>query len=291
MAKAKFKLKHVNLILFLAVAALAALSYFGPLLKHAAPTVQPIAIKPGAVRDIRIQLPKQAVTELKFTDQGWQMAAPRMLPADPNLIKTLLDYLDQQSSVHFPAVQAELGKYGLDKPLAILWLNGTEFDFGGLQPVDNRQYLLAGGEIYLVNGALFYRLEHDADWWIDKGLVPPGAHITALQLPQATMTLDKKGVWQLAPADPSVSADDIQKLMDSWQEYLAISVAPMGKDPEEGEVSVSLANQKEPIRYAILKDPDFFVLARPDLGLQYELDSSLRDTLLSVKPPKPAAKH
>ena len=284
-------LKRLNLVLLVAVIALGALSYFAPSLKHAATILRPITVKPSEVRDIRIALPKQEMTELRFGDKGWQMTAPRNMPADSNLIKTLLDYLDQESSVRFPAVQTDLQKYGLDKPKASLWLNGTEYDFGGLQPVDNRQYLLTGGQIYLINGALFYRVAHDAYWWMDKGLVPPGAHITALQLPQATLTLDKKGIWQMAPADATVSADDIQKLMDAWQQDLAISVAPIGTDPEQGEVSLSLADSDQPLRFAILKDPDFLVLARPDLGLQYELDSSLRDTLLSVEPPKPASKH
>jgi hypothetical protein len=285
------KLKRLNLGLLIAVIALATLSYFKPFMQRAAAGSHPITVKPAAVRDIRIALPKQAMTELKFGDKGWQMTAPRPMPADENVIKTMLDYLDQESKVRFPAVQSELSKYGLDKPKAQLWLNGTEYDFGDLQPVDSRQYLLTDGEIYLINGALFYRVAHDVYWWMDKGLVPPGAHIVALQLPQATLNLDKKGIWQMAPADATVSADDIQKLMDAWQQDLAISVAPIGKDPEEGEVSLSLATSGQPLRYAILKDPDFLVLARPDLGLQYELDESLRDTLLSVKSPKPAAQH
>ena len=50
-----------------------------------------------------------------------------------------------------------------------------------------------------------------------------------MQLPQATLTLDKHGSWQLAPADKTVSADAIQKLMDAWQQNLAIGVTPIGK--------------------------------------------------------------
>ncbi|MGH8377920.1 MAG: hypothetical protein ACRER7_03105, partial [Gammaproteobacteria bacterium] len=33
----------------------------------------------------------------------------------------------------------------------------------------------------------------------------------------------------------------------------------------------------------ILEDPDFLVLARPDLGLQYDLDSGQRSALLELK--------
>lgn len=271
---------RLNIALVAIVGALAALSYYKPGTKTPAPATQLIPLKAAQVRDIRIRLPGQKTTELVRGDRGWQMQTPLTMPADPNLVRTLLDTLDVTSEKHFPAAGAALAQYGLDKPKAELWLNDAEYAFGGLNPVNNRQYVLVDGEIHLVNSLLFYRVAHDAYWWVDKGLLPAGSHITALQLPQATLTLDKRGNWQLAPADSSVSADAIQKLMDAWQGELAISVGPIGKDGHAGEVSISIAGAADPIRFAILKDPDFLVLARPDLGLQYELDESLRDTLL-----------
>lgn len=272
----------LNIALVAVVAALAALSYFKPGTPRPAATVRAIDIKPGAVKEIRIAVAGQKTTDLKFGSFGWQITAPFTLPADPNLVKTLLDYLDVPSRDHFPAAGHDLAQYGLDKPKAELWLNGSEYSFGGFQPVSNEQYVLVDGTIHLVDGALFYRIAHDPYWWIDKGLLPPGAHVTALQLPDATLTRDKNGIWQLSPADPKVSADDIQRFIDAWQENLAISVAPIGKGTPQGEVAVSIAGQKAPLRFAILKDPDFLVLARPDLGLQYDLDESLKDTLLHI---------
>ena len=282
---------RLNLALVVAVAILAALGYFRPGIKLPGAKVELIAQKAAEIHDIRIELPGQKPTEMVRADRSWQLTSPLKMPADPNLVRTLLDYLDVESMARFPAAGADLAKYGLDKPKAKLWLDGSEYDFGGLQPVDNLQYVLADGTIHLVNGALFYRIAHDGYSWIDKGLLPAGAHITALQLPRTTLSLDKQGQWQVAPADASVSGDDIQRLIAAWEEDLAISVAPIGKGQEEGEVSLSLANSAEPMRFAILKDPDFLVLARPDLGLQYEVDSSQRDTLLSLHPPKTDTKH
>ena len=281
---------RLNLALVAAVALLAALSYFTPGSKLPQTKLQLISFKPAQIHDIRIKLPDQPPTELVRQDGGWRLTTPLAMRADSNLVRTLLDYLDAESEAHFPAAGADLTKYGLDKPKAELWLNGVRYAFGGLQPVDNLQYVLAGDTIHLVNGALFYRVAHNGYWWLDKGLVPLGAHLTALQLPHTTLTLDKKGEWQFAPADASVSADDIQRLISAWQQDLAISVEPMGKGQEQGEVSLSIAGGGTPLRYAILKDPDFLVLARPDLGLQYELDTSLRDTLLSLEHPKAPAK-
>jgi len=279
----------LNLALVAVVATLAALSYFKPGTQHPAPTVRLIDLKPVEVHEIRVAVPGQKPTDLKLGPQGWQVTAPFILPADPNLMKTLLDYLDVPSRDSFPAAGRDLAQYGLDKPKAELWLNDSDYRFGGFQPVNNEQYVLAGGTIHLVDPQLFYRIDHDAYWWIDKALLPAGAEITALQLPDATLTRDKQGIWQLAPADPKVSADDIQRFLTAWEENLAISVAPIGKDAPQGEVAMSLAGQKAPLRFAILKDPDFLVLARPDLGIQYDLDDSLKDTLLRVAHAAPAA--
>jgi hypothetical protein len=282
---------RLNLVLLATVIALASLTYFRPGTRAPTPAMPLIALKAAQVRDIRIGMPGQKTTELVRGDRGWQMQAPLTMPADPNLVRTLLDTLDVTSDKQFPATGATLAKYGLDKPVAELWLNDVHYAFGGLNPVDNLQYVLTDDAVHLVNPMLYYRIAHVPYWWVDKGLLPIGSHITAMQLPQATLTLDKHGAWQLAPADASVSADAIQKLMDAWQQNLAIGVTPIGKDPEEGEVSISITNETKPLRFAILKDPDFLVLARPDLGLQYELDSSLWDTLLSLHPAKPGAAH
>src|SRR5579859_5301825 len=152
---------RLNLALLAAVALLAALTYWKPGTKQPAPPVPMITLKAAEVRDIRIALPGQKPIELKLGDHGWQMTAPLAMPADQNLVRTLLDYLDAESETRFPARGADLANYGLDKPKAALWLNGVEYAFGDLQPVNQLQYVLAGDTIHLVNGALFYRVAHD----------------------------------------------------------------------------------------------------------------------------------
>ena len=72
-------------------------------------------------------MPDQKTTELKRGDHGWQMLAPLAMPADPNLVRTLLDTLDITSEKNFPASDANLAKYGLDKPAAELWLNDVRY--------------------------------------------------------------------------------------------------------------------------------------------------------------------
>ena len=78
--------------------------------------------------------------------------------------------------------------------------------------------------------------------------------------------------------------------MLAWQQARATGVAPIGGGKPDGEVSIMLAGAPAPLRFQILDDPDYLVLARPDLHLEYQLELSLSGSLLApshaVDPPQ-----
>ena len=279
----------LNLILVVVVAALAALAYFKPGTKKP-DTSQPLVTEaPTQVHDIRIQVPGEPMAELTHTTTGWQLTTPLKFAADSHAVQDLLDELTARSLSHFPAAGADLKQYGLDPPKLKLWLDGEEYDFGDTEPVNNHRYLRHDADIHLTDSMLFYRAGHGPYWWVEKRLLPVGAHITALQLPDASLSLDKSGKWQLMPRNDKVSADALQQLVDAWRNASAVSVTAVGKGASEGEVALTLTSMAQPIRFAILKDDDYLVLARPDLGIQYELDNGQRAALLKpAETPKPA---
>jgi len=92
----------------------------------------------------------------------------------------------------------------------------------------------------------------------------------------------------MAPADKRISADALATLAQAWQDARADNLSAIGSHSVEGEVALSLKGAAAPVRFQIYKDADSLVLARPDLGLQYQLDPGLRATLLlqpTVAPP------
>ncbi|HEY1991458.1 MAG TPA: DUF4340 domain-containing protein, partial [Gammaproteobacteria bacterium] len=238
------------------------------------------------LQQARIALAGQLEVDLQKQGETWEMQAPLQWPADAALVQDFLDALADPASNSFPAQGADLGKYGLDKPLARFWLDGTEYDFGALQPISKQRYLLSGGRVYMVEGYLFARIAHDPYGWLDHHLFPAGAHIAALQLPHATLTQDARGDWQIAPADPHLDQAALGKFVEGWQAATARNVARFAKAKSDGEVAVVLAGVKDPLRFEILEDDDFLVLARPDLGFEYQLDIGQLGTLLT---PAPAA--
>jgi hypothetical protein len=272
----------LNIVLLIGVAVLGLLAYLKP--GHQGPAAGPplIALKPADVTDIQIASGKAPPIVLQRVADGWRMTAPLQLGADAGEVRTLLEDLDTTSEREFPAAAAELGKYGLAPPNLRLSFNGIELELGDPAPLDNRLYARLGGgkAVNLISARLYYHAQHDAYGWVDKHLLPAGARIVGLQLPQATLNQDHNGRWQLAPRDERVSADAIQHLLDEWQQATALGIAAIGKQRPEGEVAIELQGATAPLRFQILKDDSLLVLARPDLGLEYQLDQSERARLL-----------
>lgn len=271
---------RLNLALLALVALLGAFAYFRPGLK-APVQAPPVAADATALSDVRIALAGKPEIHLVRKGEAWRMRAPLDFPADAALMQGLLDSLDAPLERGFPAAGADLAKYGLDKPLARLWLDGKEYAFGLLQPVSKQRYVLTQGRVKLIDDYVFYRAARDAYSWLDHRLLPEGARITAMQLPQATLSQDAKGAWQIAPADRSLTGKDLTRFIGGWQKAIASSVAPYAKAKSLGEVSFQLAGVKQPLRMQVLDDPDYLVLARPDLGFEYQIDIRLLQTLMT----------
>lgn len=280
---------RLNLFLLVTVAALCLLAYFKPGMHHES-IGAPLVADTGKIQHVRIALTGGPESELQREGATWAVRSPLRWPADAALMQDFLDGLGLPVSNSFPAPVGDLSAYGLDKPLARFWLDSTEYDLGALQPISKQRYLLMGGRIYMVDNYIFYRIAHDGYGWMDHHLLPEGARITALQLPRATFTQDAKGDWQVAPSDKGLSQAVLAKFIAGWQGATARNVAMFTKAKPQGEVAIALAGVQEPLRFQILEDADFLVLARPDLGFEYQLDIGQTDSLLTPAPAA-ATKH
>jgi hypothetical protein len=272
--------RRLNLVLVVIVAALAAIALFRPGHKQTG-DVTPLVADSRGFTSIRVAVAGKPEVDLKREGEVWSLTAPLQWRADDVQVQDFLDSLDAPVADRFPAKGVDLAKYGLDKPLVKMWLDQTEYDLGDQQPVDRERYVLVNGEIEIIDDYIFYRVARDAYGWLDKQLLPEGAHITALQVPQATLTSDAKGSWTLAPADKTLTQADLSHFVQTWQQARATGVAPIGGGKPVGEVSIQLAGAQAPLRFQILDDPDYLVLARPDVHLEYQVELSLSSALLT----------
>ncbi|MEJ2651077.1 MAG: hypothetical protein P8173_04625 [Gammaproteobacteria bacterium] len=120
-------------------------------------------------------------------------------------------------------------------------------------------------------------------------LVPPGAQIDALQLPDRKLSRNDKDEWSEVPAQKGITSEILQGLVKEWHEAQAVRVAPYEKHASQGEVVITLAGQSQPLRFQIVARKPELVLARPEIGMQYYVASEQADRLLSVQAPKPEA--
>lgn len=274
------KSRHgLNLVMLALLSGLLALFYFKPGTQVDARP--PLVADAARLQSIRLDLAGKPEVQLQRSGDSWWVQRPLKWRADEVQVQDFLDSLSAPVENQFPAQADALAQYGLDKPLLRLWLDGTEYDLGGQQPVSRQRYVLTGGTVKVIDDYLFFRAAREAYDWLDHQLLPDGARITAMQLPHATLTQDAKGAWQIAPADPSLTAEDFTRFIASWLKARAVGVVPYAPAKSLGEVSFALAGAKEPLRLQVLDDPDFLVLARPDLGFEYQIDIRLLTPLLT----------
>jgi hypothetical protein len=228
---------------------------------------------------------------ITLTKQGaaWRMSHPVEVAANGVRVDDLLGVLQAKSLSRFAATGRDLSEYGLAKPAVRLRINDTEILFGGVTPVDQQRYVQVGDSIHLIADRYMFELSGDAAAWVSRDLVPPGAQIVDLQVPDGKLSRNAKGEWLETPPDKDISTDAAQALVDEWRDAQALRVTPYKKQIAQGDIVIGLAGQAHPLRYQIIARRPELILARPEIGMQFYVASERADRLLSVKTPKPAA--
>jgi hypothetical protein len=251
------------------------------------PVPQPLtALNPAQVSAIRItRLQRPALT---FTRQenGWLLAGDPPLPASPFQLNALLAILQAQPERSYPADTLDLQELGLDPPQATVALDDTAtLLIGNTEPLDNMRYVQYGSTVYLVADRYQHLINADRTNFIDRRLLDDAAVITRLTLPDLTLAETADGHWELLPDDPDISADDIQLLLTNWQQASALYIRPYKQGTAGTRISLELAGNAAPLVLELVaRDPEF-ILARPDLGIEYHFSSGTADRLLGFGTP------
>ncbi|HET7570403.1 MAG TPA: DUF4340 domain-containing protein [Gammaproteobacteria bacterium] len=274
----------LNIGLLVVLVALGLLIWFKPGAESKKPKTTITTLVPASIKTIRIAQPNQKTAVFKRQGGHWQMLKPIAAPADGALIKNWLASVDEASTRSYPIKGLDLKQFGLKPPKLTLTLNDQKLEFGSSDPLDHQRYIRRGDTVYLANDMLFYQLQGDPLSFVSKRLLPKDAKIVALTLPNLKVTHADNGDWQLTPTKPKIDSDQIQKLIDAWQRAQAFNVKSIDTSKSTGEVVVQLQGRKEPIHFNILKNDSVLALARPKLGVEYQLPANRRDDLLKLTP-------
>lgn len=279
----------INLALTALVGALVVVVVIEP--GHEPPAPPPVLtqLEPGSVSRVIIEQPGQSPVRLERSESGWHMTEPRDLRASSGKIDTLLEVAGAESHRQYAFTDIDAGELGLAEPKAVLTLDDTRLVFGGSDPIEGRRYVRVDDTVHLVGGRHLSRIRNEPIFWADNALLPPGVTITALELPDVTLTRDDKGLWHAEPEPQGVSADALVNLVDNWQHASALGVeeAPEEIPSDAGQVRVHIEEKPEPIVFDLVGIKTGFELIRRDLGLRYTLTGPQRAELLELKAPEP----
>ena len=241
------------------------------------------------IAHIRIVRSGQDEIVLTKTNGHWQMTAPIQARADDFRIDGLLHIANAKIEGKFTAAAADLAKYGLDHPLADLWLDNNEIKFGGLHTFANSQYVLFNGEIYLIPAAGFRPLASSLNDFFSTRLLEEGRKPIAFKLPNFSLTLEN-GNWSITPQAKNLSNDKINTFVEEWRYARALSVQRYTGKKAIGAIRITFLEigktnatpKPQTLDLAILAQQSELVLYRKDEGLEYHFPQEISEHLLSL---------
>jgi len=249
---------------------------------------QSVEIKRLTTLDIseitNIKIPREDGTEILFEKTAisngqseWQMRRPYQMKAHQFRINSLLGLTQTPVDKIYNASTLELSQYALDKPRAQIYFNDTLISFGKSSPVNNKRYLMTGSQLTLLEDQIYPLVSAQPTTFIDLNLLNTGHDIIAIKTPDIYLTKNDSGLWVTQP-EMQLNADEIHSLLEDWKNLQAFAVHRYMKRKQLGEIIITTKDQQ--IIFEISDDDPWLILARPDLGIEYHIDNTLKKKLL-----------
>jgi hypothetical protein len=259
--------------------------------KAKAPLLPLTELKAETVKNIAIERQNTATIKLTKTELGkWQLTTPFDLPANNFRVERLLELLAERDYQKLDKTQVKLAELKLDSPLATVTFEQLRIAFGDASPMrDGKRYLLVDQQPYLISDTWFYTLSEEATQFVNLAPFGETPKIIELQLPDYHLIF-QNNKWNLLAAATDTSntgPDALNALIEQWQNLQAFNVSPNDDNGKnEGEVTVTVQGEAQPLHFIIRSIAPDFTLARPDKGVQYQLSGNQGNKLLKL-PSKP----
>lgn len=237
------------------------------------------------ISQLRIERPDHAAIALEKTGTEWTLTAPVRARANPFNVESLLRILTAPGETRFPAGGQDLAKFGLDQPRSRVRYDDAEIAFGSLHPLNNRIYVLHNSEIVLIPAHHLSSAIYPYTNFIDSRLFEEQRKITAIKLPDFTLT-QQDGAWRKQPPDKQLTSDRLNEYAAEWQNARALGVEKYsGKEVLDRIEVTSLRDGKtEKLTLGILAYKPDFVLYRSDENLEYHFTEETGKRLLDISP-------
>lgn len=206
----------------------------------------------------------------------WRMQQPYAIKAHAFRVNTLLKLSQAITDNNYATSDLNLADYGLDNPRARIIFNNTEIRFGKSNPLNNKRYLLSNNRLSLLADEIYPLVSAEAASFVDLYLLD-NKTIQSIATPDWHIFKNAEKKWA---STNSLSADQIQTLLENWQHAQAFAVHRYMQRKQLGNIVLTIDEQK--IHFEISDDDPWLILARPDLGIEYHLDKALKNSLLGI---------
>lgn len=271
----------LNLFMLIGVAALIAVVFYKPGIE--APQEMPplTALTPKQINNIDVIRSDDRLS-LERTAQGWQITGPIPLAADTYQVDALLALASARPERSYPASSVDLAALKLAPAQLTVHLNTDEILFGDTDALEGLRYVQIGDQVHLIMDNYQSILQGKRSQFTSRKLLPEGADIVGIELPALKLTQQDK-TWQLEPAIEHLSADAPQKLIQAWTTASALWVREYQKAASQ-PITITLKDGQR-ITFELRNSAGETVLARPDLGVQYQLTEDVAKPLLELDVP------
>ncbi|MCH6582471.1 MAG: DUF4340 domain-containing protein, partial [Proteobacteria bacterium] len=174
------------------------------------------AIDLDSVKTVRLQHGDDEPIVIGQQLDKWVLLAPEPARANQFKIRNLLRLAAAASEWQFAANSDSLGKYGLDKPVARLWLDDQVIHIGARHPLKNSQYVLYKDAVHMIPAHYFDSSAYGYVDLISSRLFADHRQPVVLELPQLRLQRND-GTWTIEPEDESLTADRINDFVEQWR--------------------------------------------------------------------------
>jgi hypothetical protein len=239
-----------------------------------------------SIQRVKLMRPKQPEIVLEKIGEDWQLIAPRKARANSFRVNELLRLATLRVNTRFPALDTELGKYGLDHPLATLFLNDDEIRFGGMHPIENQLYVWHNSQVQLIPASVMRAVSAPSNDFLGTSPIEDKAKLLAFRFPAFSLKQNEQGAWIRTPELKGLGSDRVNQFVDEWRHARALSAAPYSGKPVKARLSITLADgdQQRVLEFGVLADKPEFILYRKDEGLEYSFPEETGLRLMQLKP-------
>ncbi len=234
---------------------------------------------------LRLEHPHRADITLRNINNQWWLETPLNMRANDAQVQALGSITTATSRSGFRATGNDLSQYGLAPPAATLWLNEQLLEIGMLEALSGRRYVRLGDQVHLIEDHWSDALFAGAHEYISPHLLPEGAKLIRVQLPNAHWNY-QQGQWREHSATPSSGEPHGAELAAAWSKAKALLVQPFNpKLPWQGELRIEIDGQSESLDFKFAETATGWYFARSKFALQYLLSSSRGAVLLGRSHP------